>query len=93
MKLFVDDLRDPPDSTWTVARTSAAALHLLQHGHTVDELSLDHDLGGDDTSRPVVLWLAEHNLWPAVVHVHSMNPVGAEWLTSMVERYGPGITR
>ncbi|BDH56476.1 cyclic-phosphate processing receiver domain-containing protein [Tsukamurella sp. PLM1] len=93
MKLFVDDLRDPPEATWTVARTSAEALEILQSGAQVDELSLDHDLGGEDTSRPIVLWLAEQDRWPAVVRVHSANPVGVEWLTGMVERYGPGVTR
>lgn len=93
MKLFVDDLRDPPDATWTVARTSAEALAIVQSGAQVDELSLDHDLGGEDTSRPIVLWLAEHGGWPATVRVHSANPVGVEWLIGMVERYGPGIMR
>lgn len=93
MKLFVDDLRDPPDDTWTVARTSTEALVILQSGAQVDELSLDHDLGGEDTSRPIVLWLAEHGGWPAVVRVHSANPVGVEWLEGMIERYGPGISR
>lgn len=93
MKLFVDDLRDPPDATWAVARTSAEALAVLQSGAQVFDLSLDHDLGGDDTSRPIVLWLAERGGWPAIVRVHSANPVGVEWLTGMVERYGPGITR
>ena len=93
MKLFVDAFRDPPDMTWTVARTSAAALEILRSGVLVTDLSLDHDLGGEDTSRPVVLYLAEYGGWPAVVRVHSANPVGVEWLTSMVERYGPGISR
>ncbi|WOC12186.1 hypothetical protein MP11Mi_12680 [Gordonia sp. MP11Mi] len=93
MKLFVDDLRDPPDTTWTVVRTSAEALEILRSGVLVTDLSLDHDLGGDDTSRPVVLYLAEYGGWPAIVRVHSANPVGIEWLTGMVERYGPGVSR
>lgn len=93
MKLFVDDLRDPPDDTWTVARTSAEGLEVIRSGVQVDELSLDHDLGGEDTSRPIVLWMAEHGGWPATVRVHSANPVGVEWLEGMIERYGPGVTR
>ena len=91
MRLFVDDLRPAPDDTWTVAQTSAEALEILRGG-AVEELSLDHDLGGEDTARPIVLWLAEHGGWPATVRVHSANPVGVEWITGMVERYGPGIT-
>ncbi|MBS9532361.1 hypothetical protein KIH27_02020 [Mycobacterium sp. M1] len=90
MKLFVDDLRDPPDGSWTVARTSSAALEILRSGIPVIELSLDHDLGGEDTTRPIVLHLAEHGGWPKIVRVHTANPVGAEWLTGMINRYGPG---
>lgn len=93
MKLFVDDLREPPDAGWTVARSSVEALAFLDSGEVVTELSLDHDLGGDDTTRAVVLHLCEHGGWPPIVRVHSANPVGVEWLTGMVTRYGPGVTR
>lgn len=93
MRLFVDDLRGPPSPDWVVARTSAEALAILRAGAPISELSQDHDLGGDDTSRPVVLHLCEHGGWPPIVRVHSANPVGVEWLTGMVTRYGPGVTR
>ncbi|MBA5846182.1 MULTISPECIES: cyclic-phosphate processing receiver domain-containing protein [Gordonia] len=87
MKLWVDDLRTPPDG-WAWAKTSAEAIGMLTD-HAVTEPSLDHDLGGDDTTRPVVLWMCEHEVWPEVVRVHSANPVGVEWLTGMVDRYRP----
>lgn len=49
MKLWLDDVRDPPDSTWTVARTAADAIGYLAvwalQGHEVEAISLDHDLG------------------------------------------------
>lgn len=44
-----------------------------------------------DDLRPVVLWLCEHDRWPPVVHVHTANPVGRDWLTGMARRYGPGV--
>jgi hypothetical protein len=89
-KLWVDDLREPPDGSWAVARTSAAAIERLAAGG-YDVLSLDHDLGGDDTTRPVVLWLCEHaERWPGDVRVHTANPVGRTWLLGMIERYGAG---
>jgi hypothetical protein len=44
MKLFLDDVRDPPDATWTIARTADEAIALLRTGH-VEHASLDHDLG------------------------------------------------
>jgi hypothetical protein len=98
VKLWVDDLRPPPDETWTWAVDSFDALQNLAFSASdgeegVAEISLDHDLGGADTTRPVVLWMAEHNRWPSIVRVHSMNVVGVEWLEGMINRYGPGVTR
>ncbi len=52
-----------------------------------ERVSFDHDLGGDDTSRPVVIWMIENNFRFDNYHVHSANPVGAQWLTGMIERY------
>lgn len=34
--------------------------------------------GCEDTTRPVVLWLAEHGSWPERVHIHTANPVGRQ---------------
>ncbi len=44
MKLWLDDIRDPPDSSWRLARTYHEAVVALAGG-TVDVVSLDHDLG------------------------------------------------
>jgi Cyclic-phosphate processing Receiver domain len=87
IRLWVDDLRPAPDG-WTLATGSAEAIHLLST-EVVAELSLDHDLGGDDTTRPIVLWMCQHEIWPARVYVHSANPVGVEWLVGMIDRYHP----
>ena len=98
MKLWVDDIRRPPDGTWIwVSHPDIAIWHLINY--SVSEMSLDHDLGVgatedckeyDITTRPIVLWLCEHEHdWPEFVHVHSMNPVGKRWLLDMVDRYKP----
>jgi hypothetical protein len=47
IKLWHDDIRRPPDDTWTWARTNKEALDYLYHGNVV-ECSLDHDLGLHD---------------------------------------------
>lgn len=89
MKLWVDDERQPPGPDWVRAVSSAEALAQLAAA-PYEELSLDHDLGGDDTSRAVVLWLCENpERWPPVCRVHSMNNVGRAWLTAMIYRYNP----
>lgn len=88
-RLWVDDLRPTPCDDWVPALTSAEAIDLLA-SRSWATMSLDHDLGGDDTTRRVVLWLCEHpDRWPAVVRVHTANPVGREWLLGMIERYKP----
>lgn len=85
--LWVDDLRPAPEG-WTWVKTSDEALEALAERNW-DLMSLDHDLGGDDTSRRIVLHLAEHGGWPQEVRVHSANPVGVEWLSGMIRRYKP----
>lgn len=77
MKLFVDDIRDPPDPSWTVARSTKDALKLCTNDWPL-EMALDHDLGGSDRimdflkglhelcgDRPIPRWT-----------IHSANPVG-----------------
>lgn len=97
MKIWVDDIRTPPDDTWVWCKTSADAIFALKirsgaagyihMNGSIEIMSLDHDLGGDDTTRPIVLWMCENDFWPIKVRVHSMNPVGRMWLLSMIDRY------
>jgi hypothetical protein len=92
MKIWVDDIRTPPDETWTWFKNSKECIVFLRYAKGawgIDEMSLDHDLGGDDTSRAIVLWMCENEFWPNEVRVHSANPVGIEWLEGMIERYKP----
>lgn len=92
MRLWVDDLRDPPDG-WAWVKTSRDAIRILKARKdrklSVTAMSLDHDLGGDDTTRAGVLWMCENNYWPNRIVVHSANPVGVQWLEGMIERYKP----
>ena len=106
MKLWIDDERPAPaswDGDIVTCTNSEAAIWFLERCVlpgpdgvpylALEEISLDHDLGGDDTTRPVVMWMTERNLWPRVCRVHTANPVGREWLEGMIHRYGPGVTR
>lgn len=87
MKLFIDDLRNAPDSTWVVARTSDDAIAIIAEG-IPQVISFDHDLGGLDTAMKVVNFIMESVLDGYLVFpieflftVHSANPVGAENIT------------
>jgi hypothetical protein len=81
MKLWIDDLREPPDATWTWVKSSADALLCIKHfASDISEISFDHDLGGSDTSMPVAREIEERAFRgrgdPVVWHVHSANPAG-----------------
>ena len=93
VKLWIDDVRDPPDSTWKVARTSAGAIDVLQNMEFLpDVISFDHDLGGDDTTLNVVDYLYEcmykGKLLPPdfIYQIHSQNPVGAVNIKSKMDQ-------
>lgn len=90
LKLWLDDLRPPPDESWYWVKSAERTIGLLK-GFTIDELSLDNDLGEDqEEGRKVVRWMAARNCWPTqAVHVHTDNSVARAYMLGMVERYGP----
>lgn len=92
MYLWIDDLRPAPDG-WKHVTSSSQAINTLEWakmmGVQLEAISFDHDLGGDDTTRPVVLWCCMNDWWPKSVYVHSSNQVGCDYLRGMVERYAP----
>ncbi len=82
MKVYLDDERSAPEGWCQVYNVSEAVI-LLQDGHTVTELSLDHDLGDESngTGYQVVAYMEEKvatSDWkaPPIITVHSANPVG-----------------
>ncbi|MFD8423815.1 cyclic-phosphate processing receiver domain-containing protein [Streptomyces sp. NPDC059466] len=97
--LGIDDLRPLP---WTtrIARSSGEGVKLLQEHRDslIDELWLDHDLGGDDSILPVVTLLEEaaFNGRPfriGTVYVHSANPIGAETVVRSLTRWNYQVRR
>ena len=79
---WIDDIHDAPSDTWIVCRTSDEAIEAVKtHGWPV-YMSLDHDLGGDDTAM-VFLKRLVNEIWdgdkcPPMWNVHSRNPEGAK---------------
>lgn len=90
MKMWIDDLRPAPLGFYW-AKSSAEALEVLTGLAPVEVqgISFDHDLGGEDTTRRVMLWMVEREFWPNHVHIHTANPVGRDWLVGMVRQYAP----
>lgn len=84
IKLFVDDLRNPPDNTWKVVRNYGDAVAFMNSlSEAPDIVSLDHDLGnvpqdGYDVFCYIeqrVIGIMDWKKCPEVI-AHSMNPVG-----------------
>ncbi|MEU7740025.1 cyclic-phosphate processing receiver domain-containing protein [Nonomuraea sp. NPDC049158] len=97
--LGIDDLRPLPGAS-QVARTSKEGIRLLQEHRDgfIDELWLDHDLGGDDSIMPVVTLLEEaaFNGQPfhiGAIFVHSANPIGAETVVRVLTRWDYRVRR
>lgn len=83
--LVIDDIREYEGAVH--ARTSAIGLELLQ-SQQWDEVWLDHDLGGEDTIRPVVNWLDEHEL-DIEIGILTANPVGFDYIRLALGRKYP----
>lgn len=74
---------------WITVRGVDNVKQLLEMG-LVNKLSLDHDMGGQDTGYDLVKWMAEHNIWPkGQIWVHSANPVGRDNMIGTINRYHP----
>lgn len=92
MKLFIDDIRDPPDESWTIARSYEEAVRLVAVEFP-EMVSFDHDLGSGPTGYDFAHHLVDRDLDNAAMPinftftVHSANPVGANNITGLLNRY------
>jgi hypothetical protein len=88
MKVFLDDMRTPPDG-WILVRWPEEVIELLKTGK-VKEVSLDHDLADplvdgqgycssrkERTGYDVLLWIEEQvatsDFVPPIIHIHTSN--------------------
>ncbi len=65
------------------------------------EVSLDHDLGysdelptkyagKEDTGMKVLYWMIENEVWPKMLTIHTMNPVGRDNMLRAANASAPG---
>lgn len=90
MKVFFDDLRDPPDNTWMVSRSFDHAIRLLST-IVATHISLDHDMGeGERSGYELLCWIEERVFvdgWPMPeITVHSQNPSGRAKMELTIRR-------
>jgi hypothetical protein len=81
VRVYLDDLRPMPEGFDVVVRTCEEVIALLKTGH-VTFLSLDHDLGTEETGYTVAKWIEqaafEGTLAALEWAIHSANPVGRQ---------------
>lgn len=96
MKLWVDDERPTPDTSWVRMVSSAGGIaelyHARAHGIPVQEVSLDHDLGGEDTGFKVLDWMIEKSFWPNVLTIHTSNPPARKRMLQAANAEAPAST-
>lgn len=94
-KLWVDDIRIPPDDTYDIARTFGDAVVKLSATEYTD-IYLDHDLADfvdmrERTGYDVVMWLVQRKYQgfkvPLRYHYLTANPVGRKNMKELVQRY------
>jgi len=101
LTVLVDDVRGFKDERPAlVARSSQEALTLLERlgRKRIDHLWLDHDLGGEDTIRPVVDLMVElartgSPLNVGQVHIHTANIGAGHWMRLELQGAGYGVVR
>lgn len=77
MKIFLDDIRQPPPG-WVHVYWPDEMINLLKTGF-VEEISLDHDLGDDNkgTGYDVLIWIENAVVMdgfnPPKIKIHSAN--------------------
>jgi hypothetical protein len=103
VKLWVDDIRSPPDASWLWARRNRVAQEVLLTG-AVSEVSLDRDMwfwdvdiDDEQTWRAdfraengelLVEWMIERGCVPETVEIHSWNLEAAKRMTLRLNEAG-----
>jgi len=92
MKIYLDDIRDPPDNTWMLFRKAKELMLFIEkYKGEIETLSLDHDLGeGKLTGYGVLKWIEkkvflEGYTPPKEILVHSDNPAGRKNMEAAIK--------
>jgi hypothetical protein len=95
MRLYVDDLRTPPDG-WHLARTIREAIDILST-QPVEEVSLDFMIADrfEDNFLPVALFMINlpPEKRPRRVYIHTSSAEGARQLQMILSGYIDDVVR
>ena len=60
-KLYIDDVRCPPDGTWNLVRGITEAVTYVMTNGCPDEISFDYCLANGQNIMPFIKWLIEQD--------------------------------
>ena len=98
-KVFLDDVRFPPDDTWTEFEDPYDCWDYIRENiNMISEISFDHDLaywnlfGEEVTWYDVLQWLLEYceDSWEKtipIIHFHTANSVGKKRMEDLLLSY------
>ena len=91
MRLWIDDIRCAPDSSYVHITSVDDAINYIiyceEHDIPIELISIDHDAGdyGPPDYIKILDWLEETGRnYP--IHIHSMNVVGIENMRRIIQR-------
>lgn len=91
MKVWLDDIREPPSNEWHWAKNIDDAWLSIEYGD-VTEISLDHDLGDGEASGYDLIAQIEYMIgtehWDYPIpqfFIHSANPVGRRAIQAAID--------
>ena len=65
MKIWLENIKKPPDSSWIWCRDIETVRHLFDRDtHSVIDMSLDHNLEFNRTGGDLVNLAVNYNRWP-----------------------------
>lgn len=90
MRLWLDDIREPPDASWTWVQSVQDA-KLAMKSLEVTELSLDDDLGPNQPpASQLVWWMHRRGLWPRdLIEIHNAGAKDLQRVADLVCDSGP----
>ncbi len=94
-KLYIDDLRRPPDMSWELVKSIDEAVNYVMINGCPDEISFDYCLSGGQTIQPFVLWLIDEDkrqngaFFPDGFRFesHSSSSAGTQWIYMTLGAY------
>jgi hypothetical protein len=91
--LFIDDERQVFDPTWVVARNVEEAKQIVRERGLPSYMSLDHDLGGDETVMQFLHWLSQEYYESGCpeYQIHSANPVGQQNIGAFLRSWNKSL--